>query len=87
MYLQNSQLQSDQTDESIQAVLKRTKSIAVSSEIKTAEQQTVDSRWRDGTGSPAEEAEQLNSQYKSLLQEETSRCQNESEKKKNGRKL
>ena len=60
--------QSDQTDESIQAVLKRTKEIDRRiDEIKTAEQLeplTVDEEME--LARLQEEAEQLNSQYKSL---------------------
>ena len=62
--------QSDQTNESIQAVLKRTKEIDRRiDEIKTAEQLeplTVDEEME--LVRLQEEAEQLNSQYKSLLQ-------------------
>lgn len=63
--------QSDQTDESIQAVLKRTKEIDRRiDEIRTAEQLdslTVDEEME--LVRLQEEAEQLNNQYKSLLQE------------------
>ena len=63
--------QSDQTDESIQAVLKRTKKIDRRiDEIRTAEQLdslTVDEEME--LVRLQEEAEQLNNQYKSLLQE------------------
>ncbi|MBF1120600.1 MAG: hypothetical protein HXL65_06795, partial [Streptococcus sp.] len=63
--------QSDQTDESIQAVLKRTKEIDRRiDEIRTAEQ--LDSLSVDEEMELVrlqEEAEQLNNQYKSLLQE------------------